>query len=56
VEWIRGTSLTAYESKLSPEMFGAFLERYRDRLLPRLEDRRPFLYPFKRILLWARMP
>jgi trans-aconitate 2-methyltransferase len=56
VEWIRGTGLTAYESVLSPELFAEFLARYRERLLPRLEDRRPFLYPFKRILLWGALP
>jgi trans-aconitate 2-methyltransferase len=56
VEWIRGTGLTAYESELRPELFAEFLARYRERLLPRLEDRRPFLYPFKRILLWGALP
>lgn len=56
VEWMRGTGLTAYQSRLSGEMFEGFLARYRDRLLPRLEDTRPFFYPFKRILLWARLP
>ena len=28
--------------------------RYRERLLPELEDRRPYPYPFKRLLLWGR--
>ena len=56
VEWIRGTGLTAYESRLPPEMFREFLTRYRERLLPQLEDSRPFFYPFKRILLWGRLP
>ena len=56
VEWVRGTTLTSYEQRLSPELFGRFLERYRERLLPRLADDRPFFYPFQRILLWARRP
>ncbi|HZR84781.1 MAG TPA: methyltransferase domain-containing protein [Candidatus Binatia bacterium] len=55
VEWIRGTGLTAYESRLTPERFQEFLACYRDRLLPRLGDRRPYFYPFKRILFWGRL-
>ena len=53
VEWVKGTLLTDYEKRLPAELFGRFLARYRDRLLPRLRDRQPFLFPFKRILLWA---
>ena len=34
--------------------FEAFLERYRAALVARLEDARPFFYPFKRILVWGR--
>ncbi len=56
VEWVRGTTLTAYEQRLSPALFGEFLERYRARLLPRLADVRPLFFPFKRILLWGRRP
>jgi hypothetical protein len=29
------------------------LERYRERLLPQLDDTRPFFYPFKRVLMWG---
>ncbi|HEY8514143.1 MAG TPA: methyltransferase domain-containing protein [Candidatus Binatia bacterium] len=54
VEWVRGTTLTAYEQALPQGLFPLFLERYRERLLPRLPDTRPFFYPFKRLLLWAR--
>ena len=53
VEWLRGSLLTVYERRLSDEMFRDFLEGYRDRLLPRLGDGRPFLFTFKRILFWA---
>jgi trans-aconitate 2-methyltransferase len=53
VEWVRATLLTAYESRLSPDHFARFLARYRERLLPRLEDRRPYLFTFKRLLVWA---
>jgi trans-aconitate 2-methyltransferase len=53
VEWVRGTLLTDYQRRLPAELFPPFLERYRERLLPRLEDTQPFFFPFKRILLWA---
>jgi trans-aconitate 2-methyltransferase len=53
VEWVRGALLTGYERRLPPEVFAAFVERYRDRLLDVLDDARPFLYPFKRILVWG---
>lgn len=54
VEWVKGTLLTDYESRLTPALYASFLERYRDRLLPLLDEGSPFFYPFKRILLWAR--
>jgi len=54
VEWVKGTLLTEYETRLGPELFPLFLERYRARLMPRLRDTEPFFYPFKRLLIWAR--
>jgi trans-aconitate 2-methyltransferase len=54
VEWVKGTLLTDYERRLTPSSFARFLEAYRERLLPQLRDERPYFYPFKRILLWAR--
>ena len=56
VEWVRGTLLTAYAKRLPAELFERFLDRYCERLLPRLDDGRPYRYPFKRVLLWARRP
>ncbi len=53
VEWVKGTLLTDYEKRLGP-LFPEFLARYRERLLPRLGDRRPYFFAFKRILFWAR--
>jgi trans-aconitate 2-methyltransferase len=53
VEWVRGTLLTDYASRLPAELFAQFLERYRQRLLPLLDDTTPYFYPFKRILFWA---
>jgi trans-aconitate 2-methyltransferase len=54
VEWVKGTLLTDYESRMPPELFERFLATYRERLLPRLEDARPYRYPFKRVLFWGR--
>ena len=53
VEWAQGTLLTTYRRRLSPELYAQFLQRYGERLLPQLEDRRPYLFPFQRILFWA---
>lgn len=54
VEWVKGTTLTRIQRVLGREHYDAFERRYRERLLSRLGEARPFLYPFKRILLWAR--
>jgi trans-aconitate 2-methyltransferase len=54
VEWVRGTLLTDYQKRLAPAAFERFLARYRERLLPRLLDEKPYFYPFKRVLLWGR--
>ena len=53
VEWVKGTTLVDYQKRLPAELFTQFLERYRQRLLPQLEDTRPYFYPFKRILFWG---
>jgi trans-aconitate 2-methyltransferase len=53
LEWMKGTVLTDYESRLPPDLFGAFVARYRALLLPRLADTRPHFFPFKRILIRA---
>ena len=53
---MRGTLLTDYQSRMPEELFEEFLAAYRRRLLPRLEDSRPYRYPFKRLLFWGRRP
>jgi trans-aconitate 2-methyltransferase len=55
VEWVKGTLLTDYQRRLAPDVYDAFLEVYRRRLTERLGESRPFFYPFKRILIWARL-
>jgi trans-aconitate 2-methyltransferase len=56
IEWAEGTLLTDYQRRMPPELFQRFLADYRERLLPRLDQRRPYFYPFKRILLWGGGP
>jgi trans-aconitate 2-methyltransferase len=58
VEWVKGTMLTEYKRHLPATVYDQFVDAYRVRLLERLEDasparRRPFFYPFKRILCWG---
>src|SRR5262249_9283323 len=53
VEWMKGTLLTEYARHLSGELFERFVEEYRARLLARLEPKRPFFFPYKRILCWG---
>ena len=55
IEWVKGTLLVPYQERLQPEMYERFLARYREVLLPRLEDIRPYVYEYRRILLWARL-
>jgi trans-aconitate 2-methyltransferase len=52
-EWVRGSSLTRYASRLSDDLFGEYLDRYRSRLVQTLGNRAPYFYPFKRILFWG---
>ena len=54
VEWMKGTLLTEYERRLTPELFARFVGEYRARLLATLEDARPFFFPFSRVLCWGR--
>lgn len=56
LEWVRGSLLTAYERRLPPELFEAFLARYAERLREELGSAGPYLYPFKRVLFWGRRP
>ena len=42
-------------ARMPAELFGEFMQQYRERLFERLEDARPYFYPFKRILFWAQL-
>jgi len=54
VEWVRGSSLTRFFRALPSDLHEPFVETFRWALLDELGDQRPFFYPFKRILIWAR--
>jgi trans-aconitate 2-methyltransferase len=56
VDWISGSLFADARERLSADLYAAFVQRYRERLLPRLADERPFFYPYKRILMWGRKP
>lgn len=54
VEWVKGTYLTDYQKRLSPELYERYVERYREALAEVFEDRRPSFYPYRRVLMWGR--
>ncbi|HEY9855897.1 MAG TPA: methyltransferase domain-containing protein [Stenomitos sp.] len=53
VEWVKGTLLTAYLTRLDAPAQEAFLTAYRERLIAELGERRPYFYPFRRMLFWG---
>jgi len=56
VEWVRGTMLTRFERRLDPDAFESFVADYEAELLRVLGDHEPHFFPFRRILMWARLP
>lgn len=53
ITWVRSSMLTDYQKRLTPELYEAFLARYRERLLPELDASKPSFFTFNRLLLWA---
>jgi trans-aconitate 2-methyltransferase len=53
VDWVTGTTLTPIRARLDDGQWAQYLDRYRQVLLPQLEDRRPYFYTFNRILFCA---
>ena len=51
--WLRGSLLTAYAARLDSETFDAFVARLGDRLRDELPADEPFVYTYKRILVWG---
>lgn len=54
IEWVKGTLLTHFQGRLRETDYQKFLGEFRQRLFSQLPDEKPFFYPFKRILIWAR--
>src|ERR1035437_567596 len=53
VEWVKGTTLTRFTEPLGTAGWNRFVDLYRERLLDVIGDRSPYVYPFKRILMWG---
>lgn len=53
IEWVKGTMLTYYQKSLPDSVYPEFFKDYRDALFAVMPERKPFFYPFKRILMWA---
>ena len=56
VEWVKGTNLRRVLNVLPTELHDEFIAEYTHRLVAALGDVRPYFYPFKRIVFWARRP
>jgi len=56
VEWVKGTMLTRFKEPLGPDGWNEFVEIFRERYVSEIGDRSPYFFPFKRVLLWGRLP
>lgn len=56
VEWVRGTNLNRIFAALPAELHEPFVEAYRAALIDRIGDLGPYVYTFKRILMWGARP
>ena len=56
VEWMRGTTLTRFQKAMSADAFERFLAEYEVRLLEVIGQHEPYFFPFRRILMWGRLP
>lgn len=56
VEWVKGSSLTRFRPVLPGTRFEEFVDEYRARLMAVLGEHRPYLYTFRRIHMWGRLP
>ena len=56
VDWVSGTMLTRFKKVLPADRYAAFVEEYRRRLVAELGRHTPYVYAFKRILMWGRLP
>lgn len=56
VEWTKGSTLTVLRRVMAPGAYNRLVARFTERVFETYGDRRPCFFPFKRILLWGRMP
>ncbi len=56
VQWVRGTTLTRFQKRLPASVFEEFVADYEAALIAELGDLSPYFFPFRRILMWARLP
>lgn len=56
LEWIKGSTLTAYKSRLPEELYDRFVKNLAERLSDVLPDNRPFFFTFKRVHIWGVLP
>ncbi len=56
VEWVKGTLLNDWKERLPAGLLGAYLARYRARLLAELPDIHPYLFTFRRVLFAGTRP
>ncbi len=54
IEWVKGSLLTTFRERLPADDYRRFLADYERDLLAAEGERTPYLYAFKRILMWAR--
>lgn len=56
VEWVKGSLLTAYQRRLTPDQFAHFIAEYTRRVRAALGSSSPLFYPFKRLLMHVVRP
>ncbi|MDA1240078.1 MAG: methyltransferase domain-containing protein [Chloroflexi bacterium] len=56
VEWLKGSHLTAYLSRLPQDLHATFLADYEARVVGEIGQRAPYFYTFPRIFVWGRLP
>lgn len=56
IEWLKGSLLTYYKSRLDPGLYDNFLKEYQKRVIENLGWSEPFFFPMKRLFLWGQMP
>jgi trans-aconitate 2-methyltransferase len=54
VGWVEGSLLSEYRRRLSPPLYPAFVERYREALFAMVPDERPCFFTYRRVLAHAR--